>query len=93
MRKKLNFKGVIITDDLGMGAITKYSQEHHVIPDVLAVKAGNDALLSNNYEQGIPAIEQAVYKGDIKEKQINDSVYKLLKLKRKIGLLQNYQFN
>lgn len=93
LRKKLNFKGVIITDDLGMGAITKYSQEHHVIPDVLAVKAGNDALLSNNYEQGIPAIEQAVYKGDIKEKQINDSVYKLLKLKRKIGLLQNYQFN
>ncbi|WP_311407063.1 glycoside hydrolase family 3 N-terminal domain-containing protein [Liquorilactobacillus uvarum] len=91
LRKKLKFKGVIITDDLGMGAITKYSQEHKVTPDVLAVKAGNDALLSNNYVQGIPAIEQAVRTGSIKEKQINASVYRILKIKRNLGLLKIQQ--
>ncbi|WP_057875772.1 glycoside hydrolase family 3 N-terminal domain-containing protein [Liquorilactobacillus aquaticus] len=93
LRKKLKFKGMIITDDLGMGAITKYSQEHHVTPDVLAVQAGNDALLSNNYAQGIPAIEQAVHTGKIKEKQINSSIYRILKVKRKFGLLKIQQLN
>lgn len=86
LRDQLGFKGVIITDDLGMGAITQFAQAHHANVDVLAVKAGNDMLLSKNYATGIPAIEQAVHSHQISEKQINQSVIKILKLKKKLGL-------
>lgn len=88
LRKQLHYKGIIITDDLGMGAITKFAQDNHVNADVLAVEAGNDMLLSKNYATGIPAIEQAVKKHQISEKQINQSVYRILKLKEKIGLMK-----
>ena len=88
LRDQLHFKGVIITDDLGMGAITQFAQDNHVNADVLAVEAGNDMLLSKNYQTGIPAIEQAVKNHQISEKQINQSVYRILKLKEKIGLIK-----
>lgn len=88
LRNQLGFKGVIITDDLGMDAITRFAQDNHVNADVLAVKAGNDMLLSKNYQTGIPAIEQAVKNHQISEKQINQSVYRILKLKEKIGLIK-----
>lgn len=87
LRQKLHFKGVIITDDLTMGAITKFATEKHVSADVLAVKAGNDLLLSNDLPTGLPAIVQAVKKHQIRESQINDSVYRILKLKRDLGIL------
>lgn len=88
LRNQLGFKGVIITDDLGMGAITQFAQSNHVNADVLAVQAGNDMLLSKNYTTGIPAIEQAVQNHQISEKQINQSVIRILKLKRKLGLIK-----
>ena len=53
-----------------MGAITKFAQDNHINADVLAVKAGNDMLLSKNYATGIPAIEQAVKNHQISEKKL-----------------------
>ena len=68
--------------------LTQFAQDNHVNADVLAVEAGNDMLLSRNYQTGIPAIEQAVKNHQISEKQINQSVYRILKLKEKIGLIK-----
>ncbi|MFT9011357.1 MAG: glycoside hydrolase family 3 N-terminal domain-containing protein [Liquorilactobacillus satsumensis] len=88
LRQKLHFKKVIITDDLSMGAITKFAADRHVSPDLLAVEAGNDMLLSNNFAQGVPTIVKAVQDKQIKEAQINKSVYRILSLKRNLGLLK-----
>ncbi|AUJ29753.1 hypothetical protein BSQ49_05820 [Liquorilactobacillus hordei] len=87
LRKKLKFKKVIITDDLSMGAITKFAADKHISPDLLAVEAGNDMLLSNNIVDGTSSIVQAVKNKQIKESQINKSVYRILKLKRDLGIL------
>ena len=88
LRHNLHYSGVIITDDLGMDAITKFAQKKQINADVQAVKAGNDILLSKNYATGIPAIEKAVKQHQISEKQINNSVYRILVLKKKLGLLK-----
>jgi beta-N-acetylhexosaminidase len=54
LRKKLGFQGVIITDDLTMGAITSIG----LTPETFlrAFEAGNDLLL---FSQSTPLVEQA----------------------------------
>ena len=88
LRKQMHYRGLIITDDLQMGAITQFAQRHHTNADVLALKAGNDVILGGNPQTGIPLIEQAVKKKQISEKQIDQSVYRILKLKEKLGILK-----
>lgn len=88
LRKNLAYQGLMITDDLQMGAITQYATQHRINADVLALKAGNDMLLGGNYQTGILAIKKAVQKGTISQKQINDSVRRILQLKEKLGILK-----
>lgn len=88
LRQDLHFKGLIVTDDLGMGAITEFAKEQAVNPDLLAVKAGNDILLSTGYRKGIPAIVAAVKAGEISEGQIDQTVKRIIKLKAKLGILK-----
>ena len=88
LRRDLHFRGVIVTDDLSMGAITKFAQQSKQPVDVLAVKAGNDMLIASDYATGIDQVVAAVKQGEIKESQINQSVLRILKLKRKLGLLK-----
>lgn len=51
---------MIVTDDLAMGAIRQFAETQHVCPEVLAVKAGNDLIMSENVDAGTAAIEQAI---------------------------------
>ena len=88
LRKELKFKGVIITDDMGMGALTSFAQKQNTNIDVMAIEAGNDILLSNSYVDGIPAIKDAIKHGDISQKQIDNSVKRILKLKDKLNILK-----
>lgn len=87
LRKNCNFKGVVVTDALEMGAIQNFAKKNHTNVDVLAVKAGNDMLISNDYKSGISAIEKAVRKKQISETQINNSVRRVLAMKNKLHLL------
>ena len=88
IRKELKFDGIITTDSLGMGAIVKNYKGTDGA--VLAIKAGADvALLPQNPKATIDALETAVKKGEIPEKQIDDSVRRLLKVKYRIGLTSN----
>lgn len=85
IREKLKFDGIITTDSLGMGAITKNFPGTEGA--VMAIKAGADiALLPPNPKAAIDAIEQSVLKGEIPEKQIDDSVRRILRAKYKLGL-------
>lgn len=86
LRRDLNYQGVVLTDDLTMGAILDYAKANHVNPDLLALQSGNDMLLSNNYDKGIPEIKQAIKQGKLSEKQVDQSVYRVLKMKQKLHL-------
>lgn len=85
LRNDLNFDGVIITDDLYMDAISKYLENAEAA--VKAVLAGNDLICTTDFEVQIPAVIKAVQDGTIAEKQINESVKKILKLKMKLELI------
>lgn len=84
LRGKLNFNGVTISDDMVMGGITEnYRVEEGTVK---AIEAGQDmVILSSGYENQIAAIEavkKAVNDGRISEEKINESVYRILTLKR-----------
>lgn len=93
LREKLGYKGVIITDGLEMGAIGQFKQANHIPSiDVLALQAGDDALLAEDYATGVPAIKQAIAKHTLTRAQIKAADLHLLQLKNKLGLLQPSAF-
>lgn len=88
LRGDMGFKGVVITDDLTMGAIVKnYTLAAAAIDTVLA---GSDILLvAHEYknEQAVrTALLSSVKNGTIKETRIDESVYRILSLKAKYQL-------
>lgn len=87
LRKEMGFTGIIITDDLSMGAIAQYAGEHS--PAVAAVLAGNDVLILTNsmIESSINSIKAAVEDGTIDESVINHAVMRILSWKRYKGIL------
>ena len=54
----------------------------------MVIEAGNDMLLSNDYVDGIPAIKDAIKRGDISQKQIDNSIKRILELKAKLHILK-----
>ena len=88
LRKDLKFNGIISTDSMEMGAITKAYPNG--ASAVMAIKAGVDVVLfPPNIDAAISAIETSVKNGEITEERLNDSVRRLLNAKYKIGLFQN----
>jgi len=88
LQEELGFDGLIVTDALEMGAITKNYSADTVA--VLAVEAGADMLLlPTDVEASINAIVNAVHSGRILEERINHSVEKILSLKQWTGLDEN----
>ncbi|HHW00457.1 MAG TPA: beta-N-acetylhexosaminidase [Clostridiaceae bacterium] len=91
LRRELNFNGVVITDDITMGAIT----ENYDIGDaaVRAVNAGSDIVLvchgHDNRIAVLDALTKAVQNGTIPEKRLDESVYRILKLKHKYRMTDN----
>lgn len=83
LRDEMGFEGVVITDDLTMGAIS----ESYSFGDaaVLSINAGCDILSicfgEDNVKQAVKAIKEAVENGVITEERIDESVRRILKLK------------
>ena len=85
LRNEMEFDGVIITDDLAMGAITAlYGAEEAA---VLAVLAGNDLLCSSQYQLQYNAVLDAVNTGRIPAKILDQAVSRVLRWKHTLGLL------
>jgi beta-N-acetylhexosaminidase len=85
LRDQLNFKGVVITDDLEMGAIENNLSTGEIVKQ--AILAGNDILLFTStpqkYADGYDYIVNAVKNGEIPESLIDESVLRILSLKKR----------
>ncbi len=99
LRTQNQFKGVVITDDLHMGAI----QQHYNLEEIVikAINAGNDILLFSNNpnaakgvvnfqrdihinQKVIAIVEKAIANGTIVEQRIDESYERICKLKSKL---------
>lgn len=88
LREKLGFDGVIITDAMEMSAVSAYYDDDEAA--VMAVTAGVDMLLiPQSPEKAYHAILTAVEQGLVSEERIDESVYRILRLKDKYGILDN----
>ena len=86
LRNELGFEGVIVTDDLGMDAITLYTDGES--PYVLAVNAGNDLLCTSDIETAYNDILNAVQSGKIDEARLDESVERILVMKQDLGIIE-----
>jgi beta-N-acetylhexosaminidase len=95
LRGQLHYDGVVVTDALGMqGVRDKYGDDR--VP-VLALKAGVDELLKPPQDtagNGLFAVQYnavlgAVKNGELSESRIDQSVYRILRLKLKHDLFKH----
>ena len=85
LRQTMGYAGVIVTDDLVMGALGAYTPEEAA---VLAVQAGADLLCSTDFDTQLPAVLEAVRDGRISEQTIDSAVLRVLTWKQQMGLLE-----
>ena len=90
LREELGYEGVVMSDDLQMGAIRRYYGFETAIR--LALEAGVDILsLANNLEyapdlatRAIAVVKQLVQDGTLTEKRIHQSYARILQLKNRL---------
>lgn len=95
VRKKFGYKGVVVSDAMGMDAIAKNFGESEAA--IMAIKSGVDVVLMPTVlrsksdlakiDKIINDIEQAVQRGDIPVSRLDESVTRILNLKEKRGIL------
>ena len=84
LRGELGFEGLIITDALSMGAITKAYTSAEAC--VACIQAGIDILLMpSDYYEAFDGVVRAVETGEIPESRIDESVCRILAFKRRAG--------
>jgi len=85
LKEDLGFEGLIFTDALNMGGVTKYFKPGE--SDVKALIAGNDVLLfPNDVELVIAEVNKAIENGLITQEEIDEKCKKVLKAKYWAGL-------
>lgn len=89
LRQELGYQGIIITDDLMMGAIV----QHYTAPQaaVMALQAGADMIMLAGSvelaEQAVGKVLEALQAGRLSQAQIDRSVRRVLALKARYGLM------
>jgi beta-N-acetylhexosaminidase len=88
LRRELGFDGLIVTDSLGMGAITKGFPGGEAA--ARAIRAGADLALSPpDPKAALDSILEAVRRGEITEARVEESVRRILRAKYRLGLAAN----
>jgi len=88
LREELGFDGLVVTDALDMGGATS-TYPPDVAP-VQAFKAGADQLvLAPQMDVAYNAVLDAVRSGEISKKRLDESVYRILRLKLLKGLFDD----
>lgn len=88
LREELGFAGAVLTDDLTMGAVTQSYGLGEAA--VLAVEAGCGILLVCHGQDSVPAVRTALLEaaasGRITAERLDESVYRILRLKTEYAL-------
>lgn len=82
LRNKLGFTGIIISDDLAMGAVSSIDNVA-----VKAIMAGNDLIITTDYEESFNDIKDAVNNKTIDEGLIDKLAFRVLAWKYYKGLI------
>lgn len=92
LRDEMDYQGLIITDSMGMGAITRRWDSGEAA--LLAVKAGVDILLNPvSPEEVFETLVQAVDDGILSINRINESVFRIIRVKLEYGIMdENGQY-
>jgi beta-N-acetylhexosaminidase len=98
LKKQLGFRGLVVTDALDMGALTRvFSGTEADISGaeaVQAVGAGNDmVLIPGDLAGAYNGLLNAVKQGKITQKRIDESVLKILRMKASVGLNRSRYVN
>lgn len=76
LRNNLGFTGIVMTDDLAMGAVEKYANENSSA--TLAINAGNDMIITSDFETMFNEVLTNTKNGTIKEETINMAVKRII---------------
>lgn len=92
LRKDLGFNGLVVSDDMTMGAITEnYSIEE---ASIKAINAGVDLLLVcqkyENTENVLKALKEAVLNETISKERLDNALYNIISIKKKYLLNKEY---
>ncbi len=100
LREDMGYEGIVITDAMGMDAIAKHFDP--VDAGVLAINADVDILLEPVdlykddeidtfpvFEAYLQGMAERIGSGEISEEELDNSVYRILKLKMESGILDN----
>ena len=86
LREKIGYRGVILTDDLEMGAVDQQKSSGDVV--LQALKAGNDLVMYckrwDRIEEAHAALTRALRSGTLPGRQVEESLARILNLKNKL---------
>ena len=85
LRERLNFTGIIITDDLAMDAVEEYVENNQAA--TLAIEAGNDMIITSDFVTMYKELLNSVNNKIINEEIINQAVRRILAWKYYTKLL------
>ena len=85
LRNELDFDGIIVSSDLNALGMGRYGGSGELA--AMAVGAGCDLVLTEDWRTGLEAVVQAVREGEISEERIDESVLRILKLKISFGMM------
>ena len=84
LRKELGFKGLVVTDALGMGGVQAFGAGEIA---VRALEAGADTLLMpSDPDAAIKAVVAAVESGRLSRQRVRESLVKILSAKERLAL-------
>ncbi|QVQ50726.1 beta-hexosaminidase [Spiractinospora alimapuensis] len=90
LRDEMGFDGVVVTDALDMEGVRESYSDDEVA--VLAIQAGVDQLLqppSGEFVTQYEAVLDAVAEGELTEERVDESVLRILTLKKELGLFED----
>ena len=91
LRDELGYQGIIITDGMEMGAITR--QFTSAEATLRSLQAGVDVILGpHDLEEAFDAVLQAVEEGSLTEERIDQSVRRVLLLKARLRGIYNSRY-
>lgn len=84
LKEKLNFSGIVITDDLDMDAVKSYAENGNAA--TLAINAGADLIITSDFINMYKEIINGVENKTIEIENIDESVTKIIAWKKAYGL-------